>query len=114
MPMREGHQHSQDLLVVKTDTTPNTAEPLTFLSDNPRITHLKIHCVQFLLWDYSNDPLQASYSRTQATNAQQHLPGGALRTSTSWMPPHLIVTKNQTFQTVFFQMLMAMGKSKSA
>lgn len=66
-----------------------------------------------MLWDYSNDPLQASYSRRQATNAQQHLPEGVLRTNPLWMPPHLIVTKNQIFQTVFFQMLMETGKSKS-
>lgn len=84
-----------------------------FLTDNLWITHLKIHCVQFLLWDYSNDPLQASYSRRQVTNAQQHLPE-ASRTNPLWMPPHLIVSKNQIFQTVFFQMLMEKGKSKSA
>lgn len=113
MQMREGHQHSQDLLVVRTDTSPVLLNHWLFLTDNPWIIHLKIHCVQFLLWDYSNDPLQASYSWRQATNAQQHLPGGALRTNPLWMPPHLIVAKNQIFQTVLFQMLMEMGKSKS-
>lgn len=38
MPMREGCQHSQDLLAVKTDTTPSTVEPLVFFLQTTHYT----------------------------------------------------------------------------
>lgn len=43
MQIGEGHQHREELQIVSADTTLLLSHWL-FLTDNPWITHLKIHC----------------------------------------------------------------------